>query len=167
MGMASLGVLRRHDPFGYGGIVMLSRRLFHIPLVCLLITGLLAGSASAGNYVWCVSADGGHSVLEFAPTGDCSQDDCIPTTDGIAAPGFEAGSDDCGPCRDISSSHQWNVSRSRQGDLPVDSPADLFLVVRDIVTPLPERILNTHRLVDPPPRIPAPILQHRTTVLLI
>lgn len=146
---------------------MFSRRLFHIPLVCLLIIGLLAGSASPSNYVWCVSADGDHAALEFAPTGDCSQDDCMPTTDGIATSGFETDTDDCGPCLDISSSHQWNVSRSRQGDVPIEIPVDLFLVVRDISSPLPERILNPHRLVDPPPRIPEPILQHRTTVLLI
>ena len=146
---------------------MTFRRIIIRLLVCLLIPGLLASSASASNYVWCVSADGDHAVLEFAPTGDCSLDECIPTTDGVATPDFEADPDGCGPCLDVSSSHQWNVSRGRQGDVPVELPADLPLVVLDAFNPLPERTLNPHRLVDPPPRIPEPIVHHRTIVLLI
>lgn len=144
------------------------RRLINQLFACLLIIGLLASSASASNYVWCVSADGDHSVLEFAPSGDCSQDDCAPATDGIAVSALEADTaDGCGPCLDVSSAHQWNVSRSRAGDLSDDLPATLPLVVLEVFNPLPERLSNPHRLLDPPPRIPEQILHHRTTVLLI
>jgi len=143
------------------------RRIISQLLVCLLIPSLLASSASASNYVWCVSADGDHSVLELALAGDCSQDDCMPSTASVATPGLEADTDGCGPCLDISSSHQWNVSRCRQGDIPADLPADLSLVVLDAFNPLPERTLNPYRLVAPPPRIPDPLLHHRTIVLLI
>lgn len=143
------------------------RRYFRLPLVCLLIIGLLAGSASASNYVWCVSADGDHTSLEFAPTGDCSQNDCLPATGDFAIPGFEAGTNGCGPCLDISSSHQGNVSRSRQGGVSVETPAALPSVVPDAFSFRPERIFPPYRGSDLPPRIPDPILHHRTIVLLI
>lgn len=143
-------------------------RVINQLLNCLLIIGLLASSASASNYVWCVSADGDHSVLEFAPSGDCSQDDCSPAAEGIAVSALEANTaDGCGPCLDVSSAHQWNVSRNRAGDFSVDLPATLPLVALDAFNSLPEQFLNTYQLVDPPPRIPDQILRHRTTVLLI
>lgn len=145
---------------------MTIRRTFNLPLVCLLIIGLLAGSARASSYVWCVSTDGDHSVLEFAPAGDCSRDDCLPASDSVAAAALDATADDCGPCLDISSSHQWNVSRSRQVDVAA-TPLD---IAPDAVTArpsLPERSLATLRLVDRPPRVPAPLMHQRTVVLLI
>ena len=146
---------------------MSCRRLFNLALIPLLIIGLLASSASASSYVWCVSADGDHAVVEFAPTGDCSRDDCAPATAGVAPPGVTTDAAGCGPCLDISSAHQWNVSRGRPGEVPADSPAALPLAVPDVVNPVPARVLNSCRLVDPPPRIPAAIRLHRTTVLLI
>ena len=137
------------------------RRIFQLPLIGLLIGSLLAGSASAGNYVWCFSADSDHSALEFAPGGDCSQGDCT-------APLVLGGEDDdCGSCLDITSSHGWNVSRTRQGDDAAAPAAKLAPLVLTDWIPLPQRILNSHRLIEIPPRIPDPILHHLTIVLLV
>ena len=137
------------------------QRIFQLPLICLLIVSLLAGSASAGSYVWCLSADGDHSALEFAPGGDCSGDDC--TSPSVL--GSEDG--DCGSCLDITSSHSWNISRSRQSDEAVAPAAKLAPLALTAWIPLPQRILNSHRLVEIPPRIPDPILHQLTIVLLV
>lgn len=143
------------------------RRIFQLPLICLLIVSLLASSASAASFVWCVSADGDHSALEFAPGGDCSRDDCTRPLGGTAPSVLSPEDDDCGACLDIASSHGWNVSRTRQSDVAADLPADLAPVALTARTPLPQRILNSHRLVELPPRIPDPILHHLTIVLLV
>lgn len=137
------------------------RRIFQLPLICLLIVSLLTGSASAVNYVWCLSADGHHSAMEFAPGGDCSHDDCT------ALSILDSEDETCGSCLDITSSHGWNVSRARHGDVTVATFAELAPANRSLWVPLPQRILNSHRLIDPPPRIPDPILHHLTIVLLV
>ncbi|TLM66788.1 MAG: hypothetical protein FDZ69_05485 [Deltaproteobacteria bacterium] len=145
------------------------RRLFQLAVVCLLITGLFAGSASAAGYVWCVGADGEHAALEFAPSGDCSGDDCASLPDGSATLAHGAEGDSCGPCQDLSAADQWHVSRSRQGEAPVAAAAVDVPVAAAVAVPLPlpERFVNSHRLIDFPPQIPAPVLHQRTTVLLI
>jgi hypothetical protein len=146
---------------------MTSRRIFNLPLICLLIISLLASSTSEFGYVWCFSTDGDHSALELAQAGDCSLDNCTPTTGNLAAAALTGEADDCGTCLDISSSHQWNTSRWRQDDIPVNALADFTPCAVAPHFPLPEWSFNTHRVVDFPPRIPEPIQYHRTTVLLI
>lgn len=144
------------------------RRPFDLILTCLLTISLLANSASMASYVWCVNADGDHSTLEFTPAGDCFQGECVPPTGHVTAATLAEKDDDCGPCLDISSSHQGNISRSRHGEFSVEVPAGTItpaLMVSRLL--LPESILNTPGIVAFPPRIPEPILLHRTTVLLI
>jgi hypothetical protein len=146
---------------------MISRRTFHLPLVCLLIFSLLTTSASASGYIWCVSADGDHAALEFAQSGDCSLDNCVPAEDGATALALKIAADDCGPCLDISASHQWNVSRCRQNDAPLNIPADSPPVVVAACLPPAERTIPSHWLVDRNARTSGQLVHHRTIVLLI
>jgi len=143
------------------------RRIINQLLVCLLIIGFLASSASAINHVWCVSANGEQTILEFAPTGDCSQDDCIPTAEDVATHGFIAGRDGFGPCLDVSSPTHLRSKRSRvlNAKLVLPTPAaDQVVATLSLVN---SRVLSGQFPSPPPPRIPDAILLHRTVVLLI
>jgi hypothetical protein len=143
------------------------RRIVNQLLACLLIIGFLASSASAFNHAWCVSANGEHSILEFAPTGDCSQGDCPPTAEDSATPGFKADRDGFGPCLDVSSPPHWRSKRSRvlSAKLVLPPPAaDQVVATLSLAN---SRVLSGQFPSPPPPRIPDAILLHRTVVLLI
>ena len=145
---------------------MLIRRLHKLSFQCLLVLSLLTSPVSSLGYVWCLSADG-HATLEAAMAGDCGLDTPAPTTTDTFTPSLTGGADDCGPCLDVSPSHQWGAPRSRQGDTPVSLPAEFATVTVAAHTPLPDRILNNRPPVDAIPRTPDPILHHRTIVLLV
>lgn len=147
-------------------MIMILHRLQRLPIISLLALCLLTSPMSASGYVWCLSADG-HAEMEAALAGDCGLDTSTPTPDGLLLSALTAGSDDCGPCLDISSSHQWGSPRSRHEDLPVSLLADFVPAIVMASVPLPERTLNPCRIVDTSPRISEPILHHRTIVLLI
>lgn len=143
------------------------RRLLHIPLLCLLIVNLLISPAVTSGYVWCVTDDG-HSFLEEAFAGDCAADDHVGEAENIASADLPSiNADGCGPCLDISASHRWGNSRSRQDELPVGRLVGIAPTTDVSPVPLPERELNTHRTIAAAPRTPDLILHHRTTVLLI
>jgi hypothetical protein len=145
---------------------MLIRRLHKLSFPCLLILSLLTSPVSTLGYVWCLSADG-HATLEAAMAGDCGLDNQFPLTADTLTPTLTGGADDCGPCLDVSPSHQWGAPRSRQDDTPVNLPAELATVTVAAHAPLPDRTLNNRPPVDALPRTPDPILHHRTIVLLI
>ena len=147
-------------------LTMLIRRLHKLSFQCLLVLSLLTSPVSSLGYVWCLSADG-HATLEAAMAGDCGLDNQFPLTADTLTPTLTGGADDCGPCLDVSPSHQWGTPRSRQGDTPVSLPAELATVTVAAHTPLPDRILNNRPPVDAIPRTPDPILHHRTIVLLV
>lgn len=143
------------------------RRLRHLPLLCLLIISLLISPAVMSGYVWCVTEDG-HGFLEEAIAGDCAADNHVEEAANIASAALSSAEDDgCGPCLDISTSHHLGTSRSRLDE----QQASLFagIAPTTVAAPvlLPDRDLNNHRIVVVPPRIPDPLLHHRTTVLLI
>jgi hypothetical protein len=143
------------------------RRLHHIPLLCLLIISLLISPAVMSGYVWCVTEDG-HGFLEEAIAGDCAAGNHGEAAANIASAALSSEDDDgCGPCLDISTSHHWGNSRSRQDELQVSLLVGVAPTT--VVAPvlLPDRDLNNHRVVETSPRIPDPLLHHRTTVLLI
>jgi hypothetical protein len=143
---------------------MLSRRLHHIPLLCLLIISLLMNPAVTSDHV---STDG-HSFLEGAIAGNRVSDNHDEETANTASSALSSEKAECcGPCLGISTSHYWRNSRTRQGDLPVRLLVGTALTTVAAPVPLPERNLNPHRLVAASPRIPDPILHHRTIVLLI
>lgn len=145
-------------------MTMLVRRLHKLPFLCLLALGLLTSPASSLGYVWCLSADG-HAALEAAMAGDCGMDNPAPTPIDTPDPSLTV-EDDCGPCLDVSTSHQWGSPRSRQKETPVSIPAEFAPVAMAEYTFLPDRLLEC--LTDAaPPRTPDPILHHRTIVLLI
>lgn len=145
---------------------MIIRRLHKLPFLCLLALCLLTNPAGTFGYVWCVSADG-HAALEVATAGNCGLDNPVPTTDANPSVSLTIETDDCGPCLDVSPSHQWGSPRSRQDQAPVSFPTEFPLLVVGMPTPPPARFLNQHRVVNLSPRTPDPILHHRTTVLLI
>ena len=146
---------------------MLPCRLHSLPLLWLLILCVLTSPSSTIGYVWCVSADG-HIVLEAAVAGDCAAESrsAHPENTTNPAPAFE-DADGCGPCLDISASHSWGTARPCQDDLQTSLLASFVPANGVTAALLPERTLNTHFIVDTTPRIPAPILHHRSTVLLI
>ena len=143
-----------------------TRRLHNLPLFGLLLLSLLTSPVSTFGYVWCVTPDG-HSALEEAVAGDCSWDHHDEDKDRYAAAALTVGADSCGPCLDVPHKDQWGSSRSRQGELPVILSTNIGPIIVATQTPLPEGLLNTHRVIDPLPRTPAPILHQRTIVLLI
>jgi len=145
---------------------MVIRRLHKLSILCLLILCLLTSQASTLGYVWCVTADG-HAALEEAIAGDCGFDNPPPSTDGITSTALTIGANDCGPCLDISPSHQWGSPRTRQEEAPVSVPAEFAPVTVAAYISSPDHLQTNPFAVTPPPRIPAPILHHRTIVLLI
>ena len=142
------------------------RRLHNLPVLCVLVISLLTSPVSALGYVWCFNADG-YAALEAAMAGDCSTETPSLGLDGIATPSLTAGEDDCGPCLDVSPSHQYSTPNGRDDETLLLSLADSAPAVVAVNLPLPERSLNKKLFTDPPPRTPDLILHHRTTVLLI
>jgi hypothetical protein len=147
-------------------MTMFIRRLHNLPILCLLILCLLSSTASTSGYVWCVSSDG-HATLEGAVAGDCGLDNPTPATNGITSTSLSIGTDDCGPCLDVSPSHQWGSPRPRHDGCPVSVPAEFAPVAIVAYTSLPVRSQTSHPVAAPTPRTPEPILHHRTIVLLI
>ena len=145
---------------------MLIRRLHKLSFQCLLVLSLLTSPVSSFGYVWCLDADG-HATLEAAMAGDCGLDNPAPTTADPLTPSLTGGVDDCGPCLDVSPSHQWGSPRSRQADTPSSCPAEFSPVTLARYSKLPDLSLNNHPPVGTIPRTPDPILHHRTIVLLI
>lgn len=141
------------------------RRLHKLPFLCLLALCLLTSPASSLGYVWCLSTDG-HAAVEAAMAGDCGMDNPVPATaaaDGLA---LTVADDDCGPCLDVSTAHQWGSPRSRQEETPASIPIEFVPLAVAAHTPVPDSILN-QRVANAVPRTPEPILHHRTIVLLI
>ena len=147
-------------------MTMLIRRLHKLPLLGLLVLSLLTSPLSSLGYVWCLDADG-HATLEAAVAGDCGLDNPAPTTADPLTPSLTGGGDDCGPCLDVSPSHQWGSPRTRLADTPSCCPAEFAPVTVVRSSKLPELSLNNHPTADTIPRTPEPILHHRTIVLLI
>lgn len=146
---------------------MFFRRIINQLLVCLLVIGLLNNSASALNHACSVSADGEHSILEFAPSFDCSQDDCVPTAEDVVTPGFKAGTDGFGSCPDACSPPHWRSKRSRvlNAKLVLPPPAvDQAVATLSLVN---SWVLSGQFPSPPSPRIPDAIRFQRTVVLLI
>lgn len=147
-------------------MTMFIRRLHKLPLLCLLVLSLLTSPLSSLGYVWCLDADG-HATLEAAVAGDCGLDKPAPTTTDHPALSLTGGDDDCGPCLDVSPSHQWGSPRSRQVDTPSSFAAEFSPVTVATYSKLTQLSLNNHPSAATIPRTPDPILHHRTIVLLI
>lgn len=135
-------------------------------LAALLLVVLLPVGINAEAVVFCLGADG-HAVVETVVAGDCSVDCGTPAPVEVLPPAMKDGDDGCGPCLDISSSHQWGSPRTsddcRHLDLPVILPQVAVAIANDAII----QLTNHGLIIEPPPRIPEPILLHRTTVLLI
>lgn len=79
----------------------------------------------------------------------------------------ETGAGNCGPCLDITSSAPWGSTRSRDKGQSAASPVPQSPVVVNVPVHPTERFLTNRLFPDPSPRVPQPILHHRTVVLLI
>ena len=145
---------------------MMFRRILHLPLACLLALSLLTNPVGAYGYVWCLGDDG-HAVVETAMAGDCKVDCDAPFSANAPLLSVDADDDGCGPCLDVSTSHQYRTPNNRDDETLIISLAEAAPVVVAVHMPLPELSLNSNLFTDPPPRIPDLILLHRTTVLLI
>ena len=142
------------------------RRFLHLPLACLLALSLLTNPVSAFGYVWCLGDDG-HAVVETAMAGDCKVDCDAPFSANAPLLSVDADDDGCGPCLDVSTSHQYRTPNNRGDQTLITSLVAAAPVIVAAYIPLPALSLNRNLFTDPPPRIPDLILHHRTTVLLI
>ncbi|NJC87721.1 MAG: hypothetical protein FIB02_04180 [Desulfuromonas sp.] len=142
------------------------RRVHNLPILCLLLLCLLTSPVSTFGYVWCVSADG-RATLEEAMVGDCGLDTPAAPADSAATSSLTIDADDCGPCLDVSPSHQWGSPRTRQNETSVGVPAEFVPVTVKTYALFPDQLQTGHFAVSPSPRTPDPILHHRTIVLLI
>ena len=145
---------------------MMFRRILTLPLACLLVLSVLTNPASAYGYVWCLGTNG-HAVMETAVAGDCGVDCGAPSSAEAPLFSVDADADGCGPCLDVSTSHQYRTPNNRDDETLLISLAESAPVVVAVHILLPELSLNSKLFADPPPRIPDLILHHRTTVLLI
>ena len=121
---------------------MFIRCLQNLPILNLLMISLLISPAVTSGYVWCVATDK-HSFRKEAAVGDFASDNYVANM-----------------------AFRWGHSDPRQGHQPASLPVGIPATVSADV-PLPERNLNSHRVVASAPRISDQILQHRTIVLLI
>jgi hypothetical protein len=132
----------------------------------LLLVALLPGGINAEAVVFCLGADG-HAVVETVVAGTCGVDCNAPAPAEVLPPAMKDGDDGCGPCLDISSSHQWGSPRTFADSIHIDLPVTLLQAAVAIANDAVLQPINNGLIVEPAPRIPEPILLHRTTVLLI
>jgi hypothetical protein len=132
----------------------------------LLLVALLPVGINAEAVVFCLGADG-HAVVETVLAGTCSVDCATPAPVELLPPTMKHGDDGCGPCLDISSSHQWGSPRSSDDSRYIDLPLILLQAAVAIANDTILQPINSGLIVEPAPRIPESILLHRTTVLLI
>jgi hypothetical protein len=124
-------------------MTMLVRRLQNLPILYLLIISLLISPAVTSGYAWCVAADK-HSFRKEVVAGNFAADSDVANM-----------------------AFRWGHSDPRQGHQPASLPVGIPATGFSADVPLPERNLNSHRVVASAPRISDQILQHRTIVLLI
>lgn len=132
----------------------------------LLLVTLLPVGVSAEAVVFCFGADG-HAVVETVVAGDCRVDCTAPAPVEVPPPAMQDGDDGCGPCLDISSTHQWGSPRTFDGSIHIDFPVILPQAAVAIANDVVLQPIDNGLIIEPYPRIPEPILLHRTTVLLI
>jgi len=124
-------------------MTMFIQRLRDLPILSLLIISLLITPAATSGYAQGVAADD-RSLRNEVIAGDCASDKFIEN-----AP------------------YRWGKFPPRPGQQPGSLPASFLATTVAAQLPLPEHQLNSHRIINPTPRIPDLILHHRTIVLLI
>lgn len=132
----------------------------------LLLVALLPVGINAEAVVFCLGADG-HAIVETVMAGTCGVDCAAPAPVEVLPPAMKGGDDGCGPCLDISSSHQWGNPRPFDDSIHIKLPVMLLQAAVAIANDAVLQPINNGLIVEPTPRIPEPILLHRTTVLLI
>jgi len=135
-------------------------------LASLLLVALLPVGINAEVVVFCLGADG-HAEVEIVVTGACGADCAAPAPIEVLPHAMKADDDGCGPCLDISSSHQWGSPRTFDDSIHVELPFTLSQTAVAIANDAVLQPINNGLIIEPAPRIPEPILHHRTTVLLI
>jgi len=145
---------------------MLKRRLFHLPLLCLLLFSLVTSGARVSGYVWCLSPDG-HATLEASLADHCSIDGAAARPGAIPRIAFEAGDEDCDHYLDISSSFEWGSPRVRDLTSQLDLPALSAIAPAAFTAGPADPVLVASHTPQLPPRLSDQIRHHRTIVLLI
>lgn len=142
-------------------------RLHQLPLLGVLLLCLLVNPARAYAYVWCFGSDGHAALEEATRSGMCGMEAPVASAGSFFECTRETGDGNCGPCLDITSSSPWGSTRSRDKGLSAGSPVPQSPAVVNVPVPPVERFLTNRLFPDPSPRVPQPILHHRTVVLLI
>ena len=132
----------------------------------LLLFALLPIGSNAETVVFCLGADG-HAEVETVLAGACGADCAAPAPVEVLPPAMKNDDDGCGPCLDISSSHQWGAPRTFDDSIHIDLPLILPQAAVAIANDAVLQPINNGLIVEPSARIPESILLHRTTVLLI
>lgn len=158
--------LRPQPDSGYIPPTMPKRRLFHLPLFCLLLLSLVTSGARVSGHVWCLSTDG-HATLETALADDCSMDGDAARPSATPHVALEAGDEDCDHYLDISSSFEWGSPRVRDLTSQLDLPALPAIAPAPLVASPADPALTAGHTPQVPPRLSEQIRHHRTIVLLI
>jgi hypothetical protein len=135
-------------------------------LAVLLLVVLLPVGINAEAMVFCLGADG-HAEVETVLAGACGVDCDASAPVEVLPLAINDGDDGCGPCLDISSSHQWGSPRTTDDSRHIELPVTLSQAAVAIASDAVLQPIDNGLIIGPAPRIPEPILLHRTTVLLI
>ena len=139
-------------------------QFLRVPLLFVLLLCLLA---SQNGYTWCIGADvHNHARSTLGPVGECCGSDQATHCDDQEQ-GLDVSPDEHGQCLHIAVSTPWD-QRSTRDSLVLDesaaAPREPILAATGL---LPAPLLTNGLIPETSPRVPEPILRHRTTVLLI
>ena len=138
------------------------RHLPRLPLL-LLVLCLLSAPASSSSYVWCLDNDG-QAAFKIPRADECCPED-VPvqaTTTSLSTSLCDQGICADSHCLDVSSHPHWRSPRSRsftsKSLLPPPAP---LLALASVTAPVFQPFFGR---LNPrvSPRIPEPILLHRT-----
>lgn len=146
---------------------MPTRRLYHLPLLCVLFLCLLASPGGALGFVWCLGADGhNHAKAMTGPGGECCQPH-QPAHPDECDSGLAAAASEHDQCLHISANGQLGRGSSRDHHSFDATPATTRVAAQISLPPLLEQYLSNGLTPENSLRVSETLLYHRTIVLLI
>ena len=146
---------------------MSSHRLYHLPLLCVLVLCLLTGPGGALGFIWCLGADGhNHAKAVTGPVEACCEPH-QPTAPEDCDSGLAAAANDHDQCLHITATGQLGRGSSRDHHSLDETPAATLVSALPSRLSLFEQDLSNGLTPENSLRVAETLLYHRTTVLLI